>query len=141
VRTVIAPLAPEVEAQIDALGGTLGGIARRYIRRLALEPLLGSPVNRGRLASTRARRIRFDRDDRPEDLLRSRRVASRRGDQDLCEGPQYRIVYLAREAPGAGVRLIVILAVGKGHARPPDRDAYQLAETHVHRLRIERSDR
>lgn len=141
MRTVIAPLALEVEEQIDALGPALGEIAQRYIRRLRLEPSLGGLVKRGPLAALPARRVYFDREDCPEDLLRSRRVASRRGDQDPSAGPRYRIVYLAREAPTTGVRLIVILAIAKGHVQPPDRDAYQLAEAQVRRLRIERRDR
>ena len=37
MRTVIAPLPREVEAQLEALDARLAGIARRYIRRLALD--------------------------------------------------------------------------------------------------------
>ena len=54
VRTMIAPLFAEVEQQLDALDRKRAEIARRYIRRLALEPYLGVPVERGCWASTGA---------------------------------------------------------------------------------------
>jgi hypothetical protein len=41
VRTIIAPLHPEVEAELPALDRKRADIARRYIRRLRLEPDLG----------------------------------------------------------------------------------------------------
>lgn len=142
MRTVIAPLAPEVKAQIRALAPAVDSdIARRFIRRLRLEPLLGSRVIRGALAHWEARRIYFDHDSNPEDLLRSRRVATRCGNDDLAEGPRYRIVYQAREAPASEIRLIIVLAVRLGHAQPPSRCAYDLAEDHLRRLVIERSER
>jgi hypothetical protein len=61
VRTLIAALAREGEAQLGA-HRRLAGIARRYIRRLALEPQLGHPprtgtwraVTCGRCTSTRS---------------------------------------------------------------------------------------
>jgi hypothetical protein len=129
VRTVIAPLPPEVEAQLAALDARLAGIARRYIRRLALEPRLGAPVLRGPLAAFGVRRIYFDRRSAPGDLLRSRAPAARRGNQDLATGPRWRIVYWVEEAPRAGVRLIVVLAVGEAHPRPPRPTVYELAWT------------
>jgi hypothetical protein len=127
VRTVIAPLLPEVEAELRALDGRLEDVARRYVRRLALEPLLGSVVPRGPLATVGARRIYFARDNQPDDLFGSRRPPARRGDQDPGEGPGWRIVYWVAEAQRAQTRIIVILAVGRGHARPPSANAYELA--------------
>lgn len=141
MRTVIAPLTDEVTAQICALEPELAEIARRFIRRLRLEPLLGPRLARGALAYWEARRIYFDRDSVPGDLLRSRRVSARRGNEDLAEGPRYRIIYQAREAPACGIRLIVVLAVGLGHVQPPRRSAYDLAEAHLHRLMTGRSER
>jgi hypothetical protein len=127
VRTVIAPLLAEVEAELAALDARLQDVARRYIRRLALEPFLGPVVPRGPLAALGARRVYFDRDSQPDDLFRSRRLPARRGDQDLSEGPRWRIVYWIGEAECAQTRIVVILAVGLGHADPPNPDAYQLA--------------
>jgi hypothetical protein len=129
VRTVIAPLPREVDAQIDALDRRLADIARRYIRRLALEPQLGAPVCRGPLTAFDVRRVYFDTCSVPSDLLRSRAPGARRGNQDLAAGPRWRIVYWAEEAPRAGVRLIVILAVGEAHPRPPQPSVYELAWT------------
>jgi hypothetical protein len=104
VRTVIAPLPREVQAQIDALDRRLAGIARRYIRRLALEPQLGAPVCRGPLAGFGVRRVYFDSCSVPGDLLRSRAPAARR------PGPRRRAA-LADRLLGAG-----------GAARPPAAD-------------------
>lgn len=134
MRTVIAPLLPEVEAELAALDARLEDVARRYIRRLALEPLLGSVVCRGPLGTVGARRIYFDRDNRPDDLFRSRRPAARRGDQDPGEGPPWRIVYWIGEAQRSQTRIVVILAVGRGHAAPPSPDAYQLATRRLRAL-------
>ena len=131
MRTIIAPLPREVEAQIEALDRRLAGIARRYIRRLALEPQLGARVCRGPLVAFGARRVYFDKCSVPGDLLRSRAPAVRRGDQDLAAGPRWRIVYWVEEAPRAGVRLIVILAVGEAHPRPPRPSVYEIAWTRL----------
>jgi hypothetical protein len=131
VRTVIAPLPRQVEAQLAAVDARLAGIARRYIRRLALEPQLGAPVMRGPLSAFRVRRIYFDERSAPGDLLRSRAPAARRGDQDIAAGPRWRIVYWLEEAPRAGVRLIVLLAVGEAHPRPPQPSVYELAWTRL----------
>ena len=59
MRTVIAHLPREVEAQPEALDPQLAGIARRYIRRPALEPQLGHPLTRGYLASRSVRAVYF----------------------------------------------------------------------------------
>ena len=98
MRTVIAPLHPEVQEELRALDRRRAQIARRYIRRLALEPYLGARVERGLLAEYGCRRIRFDRHDRPDDLFGARRPSKRRGDEDLSEGPGWRIVYWLPEA-------------------------------------------
>jgi hypothetical protein len=130
---VIAPLPLEVESELAALDARLEDIARRYIRRPALEPLLGSVAARGPSATMGARRIYFDRDDRPEDLFRSRRPAARRGDQDPSEGPAWRIVYWMPEASRSEVRLVVTLAVAAGHAKPPGQNACELAAGRLER--------
>lgn len=131
MRTIVAPLGTEVEEQLDALDAKRAEIARRYIRRLVLEPLLGSPVARGPLAGYSARRVYFDADSVPGDLLRCRAPAARRGDEDLAAGPRWRIVYWVQEAPAADVRLIVILAVGEAHPDPPRPTVYELAWTRI----------
>ena len=110
MRTVIAPLFPEVEQQLDALDRRRAEIAWRYIRRLALEPYLGVPVERGLLGQHGCRRIYFDAGDRPDDLFGGRRPPVRRGDEDLGEGPGWRVVYWIREASRTQVRVVVVLA-------------------------------
>lgn len=126
MRTIIAPLHPEVEAELGALDRKRADIARRYIRRLRLEPDLGVPVDRGLLAEHGCRRIYFDHDDQPDELFGARRPPARHGNQDLGEGPRWRIVYWTRPALRSGVRLVVVLAVGR-HARPPVESAYETA--------------
>jgi hypothetical protein len=74
VRTVIAPLPRAMEAQLEALDARLASIARRFIRRLALEPQLGHPVNRGLLGSVDARAVYFDRRPRAHRAWRGRRL-------------------------------------------------------------------
>ena len=54
MRTLIAPLDPGVESQLRGLDRKRAEIARRYIRRLALEPHLGYRLARGRLAQSSA---------------------------------------------------------------------------------------
>jgi hypothetical protein len=134
VRTVIAPLRSEMQEELGALDRRRAQIARRYIRRLALEPYLGARVERGLLAEYGCRRIHFDRDDRPDDLFGARRPAKRRGDEDLSEGPGWRIVYWLLEAPQSQVRVVVILAVAPGHPRPADLNAYELASRRLEAL-------
>jgi hypothetical protein len=131
VRTLVAPLGSGVEAQLRALDRRRADVARRYIRRLALEPLLGAPVTCGPLTGHPVRRVYFDADSAPGDLLRSRAPAARRGDQDPAAGPRWRIVYWMREAPTASVRLIVILAIGEAHPDPPTSTVYELAWTRL----------
>jgi len=134
MRTVIVPLRPEVQEELRALDRRRAQIARQYVRRLALEPYLGARVERGLLAEYGCRRIRFDRDDRPDDLFGATRPSRRRGNEDLGEGPRWRIVYWLPEAPQSQIRLVVILAVAAGHARPPDLNAYELARRRLEAL-------
>jgi hypothetical protein len=125
VRTIIAPLHPEVEAELRALDRKRADIARRYIRRLRLEPDLGVPVDRGLLAEHGCRRIYFDHDDQPDDLFGARRPPARHGNQDLGEGPRWRIVYWTRPALQSG---------GPARSRPRGR-AGDFAPTCRERLR------
>ena len=127
MRTLIAPLHPAVQQELRLLDRRRAEIARRYIRRLALEPYLGARVERGLLAEHGCRRIYFDQDDQPDDLFGARRPSKRRGDQDLGEGPGWRIVYWTPEASRSEIRLVVILAVAAGHPKRPDSNAYELA--------------
>ena len=76
MRTVIAPLDAEVASQLAALAPPLRAIARRFIARLALEPLLGHRLTRGRLATDGCRAVYFDRDSRPDDLFGPPRTGS-----------------------------------------------------------------
>ena len=134
MRTLIAPLHPEVQRELDALDRRRAQVARQYIRRLALEPYLGARVVRGLLAEYGCRRIRFDRHDRPDDLFGVPRPSRRRGDEDLGEGPRWRIVYWLPEAPGVEIRLVVVLAVAQGHTKSPDPNAYELASRRLEAL-------
>jgi hypothetical protein len=134
VRTVIAPLPREVEAQIDALDRRLAGIARRYIRRLALEPQLGHPLTRGHLASRGVRAVYFERASRPDDLFGARRGQRRRGDQDVCDGPRWRAVYRVAETRDGQLRVIVVLGVGVAHPKPGEESIYAAAERLLRRL-------
>jgi hypothetical protein len=127
VRTVITLLRPEAQEELRVLDRRRAQIARRYIRRLALESYLGARVERGLLGEYGCRRIHFDRHDRPDDLFGASRPAKRRGDQDLSEGPGWRIVYWLLEAPRSQIRLVVILAVAAGHPRPRELNVYELA--------------
>ena len=139
MRTVIAPLPREVEAQLEALDARLAGIARRYIRRLALEPQLGHPVRRGLLGSVEARAVYFDNDSQPDDLFGARRPPRRYGDQDLAAGPRWRVVYVLLEANRAEVCAVVVLAVGRAHTEPGDEDVYLAAERLLRRRYRRRS--
>jgi hypothetical protein len=134
VRNIIAPLAVEVRAELEGLPRRLRPIAQRYVQRLRLEPDLGGQVARGLLADHRCRRVYFDTSSKPDDLFGASARRARRGDQDPSEGPKWRIVYSVREAPKAGVRLIVILAVGEGHPAVGRRSAYELAEARLRNL-------
>ena len=134
MRTIIAPLCADVRAELDGLPRRLRPVAQRYIQRLRLEPDLGAPAGRGLLADHRCRRVYFDASSKPDDLFGASAVRARRGDQDLADGPKWRIVYSVREAPNAGVRLIMILAVGEGHPPTTRRSAYELAEARLRNL-------
>jgi hypothetical protein len=134
VRTVIAPHEPEVRKQLDALPPGLSEIARRYIARLRLEPLLGHRLGRGLLRSQECRAVYFDRDSRPDDLFGSCRPSKRRGDEDESAGPQWRIVYRLLEATRADVRVVQVLAVGHAHVEPGHEDVYAAAARMLDRL-------
>jgi hypothetical protein len=134
VRTVIAPPAPEVREQLDALAPGLSEIARRYIARLRLEPLLGHLLGRGLLRSHECRAVYFDRDSRPDDLFGGCRPSKRRGDEDESAGPHWRIVYRLLEAPRADVRVVQVLAVGRAHVGPGSEDVYVAAARTLARL-------
>ena len=139
MRTVIAPLLPEVKADLAALAPRLGDIARRYIRRLALEPYLGYRLQRGRLAEEQCRAVRFNEDHRPADLFGPRHRSPRRGGQDPGEaGPRWRIVYWPAQTPDRELRLIVVLAIGIAHPKPGQRSAFELAEQLLNTIHKER---
>jgi hypothetical protein len=134
VRTVIAPLPREVEAQLAALDRRLAEIARRYIRRLALEPQLGHPLARGYLGSRSVRAVYFDRTSDPDDLFGARRGSRRAGNEDPCEGPRWRVVYRAAETRDGELRVIVVLGVGVAHPEPGEESIYVAAERLLRRL-------
>ena len=137
MRTLIAPLSDDVGQQLAALDPCRRELARRYIRRLALDPYLGYPLGHGRLATERCRALRFDRDSDPNDLFGSRPTARRRGNQDLSVGPRWRIVYWMRETSDRQARLIVVLAVGIAHPKPGGRSVFKDAEDHLTSIRKE----
>ena len=121
----------EAEAQLVALAATdrrAAQVARKYIERLALEPELGQPVERGYLADVKARRIRFGAGDTPEQLFGQGARRVRRGDQDLSEGPPYRVVYITVAIEKLDVKLVIVAAVGRGHTDKDTENAYQAAE-------------
>jgi hypothetical protein len=134
VRTVIAPLDAEVSAQLQAPDDRLRDVCGRYLRRLALEPLLGHPLDRGELASRRARAIYVDHGDHPEELLTGRSQGTRRGDQDPSEGPRWRIVYVVRETRDRRLRMIVVLGVGLAHPDSGHESIYTTAARTARRL-------
>jgi hypothetical protein len=134
VRTVIAPLAREVEAQLDAFDKRLAGVARRYIARLRLEPFLGHRLGRGLLASQQCRAVYFDRRSRPDDLFDGGAVRRRRGNEDLAAGPRWRVVYRLLEARRSDVRVVQVLAVGRAHVEPGQEDVYGAAARMLDRL-------
>ena len=133
MRTIVAPLSAQVRAELDALDPRRAEIARRYIRRLRLQPYLGAPIERGPLSRLGGWRVYFDVDDDPDDLFGNRPRPRRRGDQDLDRGPKWRIVYVARAARRTGVRLIVVLAVGRAHPPAPQSTVYELAAQRLQR--------
>ena len=122
-----------MEAELEALDAWLADIARRYIRRLALEPQLGHPLTRGYLASRAVRAVYFDRSSDPDDLF-GRRRPRRAGDQDLAAGPRWRVVYRAAETRDGELRVIVLLGVGVAHPPPGAESIYVAAERLLRRL-------
>lgn len=69
MRSVIAPLGAVVENDLAELDARSAEVARRFIRRLRLEPELGAPATRGTLGVLGARRVYFDASSRPDDLF------------------------------------------------------------------------
>ena len=134
VRTAIAGLEPEVQAQLAALDTRRADIARRYIERLRLEPYLGHRLTRGLLASEECRAVYFDRDSRPDDLFGGARVPRRRGDEDPSAGPGYRVVYRLLEARRSDVRVVQVLGVGRAHVDPGEDAVYVHAARLLERL-------
>ncbi|MGI8412225.1 MAG: hypothetical protein ACR2LV_05035 [Solirubrobacteraceae bacterium] len=133
MRTVIAPLHREVEQQLLALDRKRGEIARLYIRRLALEPYKGHGLTRGVFVSAQCRAVYFDLGSRPKDLFGEVREL-RRGNQDLSEGPRYRVVYRLLEARRSEIRVVQVLGVGRAHAQPGELDVYVAAAGLLGRL-------
>ena len=76
---------------------------------------------------------RLDRHDRQDELFGARRPAKRRGDEDLGQGPAWRIVYWLPEAPQSEIRLVIVLAVAQGHTKS-DPNAYELASRRLEAL-------
>jgi hypothetical protein len=113
VRTVVAPLRPEVQQELRGLDRRRAQIAHRYIRRIALEPYLGARVERGLPAEYGCRRIHFDRHDRPDDLFGSRRPSKRR-DEARGEDPGWRIVYWLAEPSQSEIRRVVVFSALRG---------------------------
>lgn len=127
MRTVVAPLAPEVKTQLGELDDQLGVVVEGYLARLRLEPYLGHVLVRGLLGWVRARAVYVDRDDRPDQIAGDQRGRLRLATADPSKGPRWRVVYRVREAPHAGIRVVQVLAIGVGHAEPGDEDAYRAA--------------
>lgn len=133
MRTVIAPLHREVEAQLEALDAKRALIARRYVARLALEPYLGHRLTRPVLASEECRAVYFDRGSRPEDMF-APSGPKRQGSEDPSTGPAYRVVYRLLEARRTGVRVVQVLGVGRAHVRTGEEDSYTKAARLLERL-------
>lgn len=133
MRTVIAPLHAEVEAQLEALDAKRALIARRYVARLALEPYLGHRLTRGVLASEECRAVYFDRGSRPEDMFGAS-GPKRGGSEDPSTGPAYRVVYRLLEAKRTGVRVVQVLGVGRAHVPSGEEDIYTAAARLLERL-------
>ncbi len=127
MRTVVAPLAPEIERDMGRLDDQLRNVAEGYVRRLKLEPDLGRLVPRGLLSTYDARAVLFSRDSRPERLLGEHRGQLRVAGEDPSQGPRYRVVYRTADAPGAGVRVVMVLGVGLGHEDCGAEDIYRVA--------------
>ena len=117
MRTVIAPLSPEVEAELAALDARLQRRGATIHPPTRVQPHLGYRLRRGHLAEEQCRAVRFDRDNNPDDLFGGRRIASRTADEDPSSGPRWRIVFWPAETKDREVRLIVVLTVGIAHPR------------------------
>ena len=127
MRTVIAPLHPEVQQELRALDRRRAQIARRYIRRLALEPYLGARVERGLLAEYGCRRIHFDRHDRPDDLFGAGVRRSAAATRTSAKAPAGGSCTGCARRHSHRSGWLSILAVAPATRRPPDLNAYELA--------------
>ena len=132
VRTIVAPLAPEVRAELDALDRRRAEIARRYIRRLRLQPFLGAPIDADRLPPRWPARL-LRRRRRPRRPVRQPARAASARRPGPRSGPEWRIVYVARAAPRTEALLIVVLAVGQAHPPGPQPTVYELAAQRLER--------
>ena len=127
MRTLIAPLPAEVEHELAGIDRRLRSIARRYIRRLALEPYLGYRLQRGRLARENCRAVRFDRGDNPDNLFAGKPHPARPAIRIPIAGPGGgSCTGLARQRT-ASSGVVVILAVGIAHPQPGHASAVELA--------------
>jgi hypothetical protein len=125
-RLLVLPAAREEIAQLDA---RLAAVVDGYLRRLARDPARGRLERRGRF-----RRIYVDRDHEPMRVWPA--IAYARDAQGL--GPRWRICYRLEETRSAGP-VIVVLAVGLGHADVGAKDAYALAEERLEAMLARRA--
>jgi hypothetical protein len=118
-----------VREDIARLDARLAAVVEGYLRRLARDPGRGPLERRGRF-----RRIYVDRDHEPMRVWPA--IAYPRDAQGL--GPRWRICYRLEETRSAGM-VIVVLAVGLGHAGAGARDAYALAEERLEAMLARRA--
>jgi hypothetical protein len=74
------------------------------------------------------------RGSKPDDLFGVRGGGRRRGDQDLCEGPRWRVVQRAAQTRDGELRVIVVLGVGVAHPKTGEESIYAAAERLLRRL-------
>jgi hypothetical protein len=108
-----------VEAQLQALDAKRAAIARRYVARLALEPISGTGSRARYLPRRSAEPCTSIAAAGPTTC--SVRAARRDGaPKDPSAGPAYRVVYRLLEAKRIGVRVVQVLGVGRAHVREGD---------------------
>jgi hypothetical protein len=125
-RVLLLQAVCEDIARLDA---RLAAVVEGYLRRLARDPGRGPLERRARF-----RRIYVDRHDEPARLWPP--LPRVRDAQGL--GPRWRICYRLEETRSAGA-VIVVLAVGLGHAGAGHRDAYALAEERLEAMLARRA--
>ena len=128
MRTLVAPLHPYVQLQLEALPRDIQDVAQGYLKLLRLDPYAGAVIDRGALATYRARRIYISADDQPGNVFGARHHGSRSRSGTDETGPKWRLVYLLHEAPRTGVLVVQVLSLGLGHPDPGEPSAYELAE-------------